>query len=132
VLSGKIDERGDNRQLILESVTSSLPEFNIKPKQRPTVLIELPRTGDYWADVAVMQRVDDVLRRHEGDADVVLLVSGESGLKRLRSRSRQIYWSPEVMDALHEIVGEGKVWVDGPRTEAMTHVREMVATAAVA
>jgi DNA polymerase III subunit alpha len=128
-LNGKIDERGDNRQLIIESVTSSLPEFRIKPKHRPTVLIELPRTGDYWADVAVMQRVDDVLRRHEGEADVVLLVPGKNGLRRLRSRSRQVYWSPEVVDALHEIVGEGKVWMDGTSADATSHAHEMVAVA---
>jgi DNA polymerase III subunit alpha len=130
VLTGKIDERGDNRQLILESVNSSLPEFNLKPKQRPTVLIELPRSGDYWADVAIMQQVDEVLRRHEGDADVVLLIPGETGLKRLRSRSRQIYWSPEVVDALHEVVGAGKVWLDGEGAVIESPDRQMAAAVA--
>ncbi|HVL26006.1 MAG TPA: DNA polymerase III subunit alpha [Thermomicrobiales bacterium] len=112
LFTGKIDERGDNRQLILESVTDTLPEFNIRPKARPTVQIQLPRSGDYWADVAVMQQVDAVLRRHEGDADVVLLIPGDGGLKRMRSRSRQVYWSEEVAEALCEIVGDGNVWLD--------------------
>ncbi len=38
VITGKLDERGEQKQIIVESVSSSLPEFNIRPKASPRVL----------------------------------------------------------------------------------------------
>lgn len=114
LLTGKLDERGDKRQIILESVSSSLPEFNIRPRAIPSVVIELSFRGDYWEDVSLMHRIDEVLKEHEGDSDVVLLVGQGAQRTRLRSRSRKITWSREVAIALHQIVGEGMAWLDDP------------------
>lgn len=114
VVSGKVDERGDQKQLILESVSSSLPEFNIRPKAAPKVMIELPLTGEYWQDVQLMQRLDDILRRNEGDAQVVLVVNQGGKLTRMRSRSRRVLWNEETASELEEIVGPGKAWLDRP------------------
>jgi len=108
-VTGKVDERGESRQIIIESISSSLPELNLRPHSTPSVFITLPRKGDYWADVAVMQEVDDVLKRHEGEARVVLLVPSDHGYRRLRSRTRQVTWSQELVEALEGIVGRGRV-----------------------
>jgi DNA polymerase-3 subunit alpha len=116
VVQGKIDERGDQKQVILESVSDSLPEFNMRPKIAPTVVIELPLTGEYWDDVQLMQRVDEVLRRNEGDAQVVLAVNDAGTLKRMRSRSRQITWNEETAAELEDIVGRGRAWMDRRET----------------
>jgi DNA polymerase-3 subunit alpha len=122
VVQGKIDERGDQKQVILESVSDSLPEFNIRPKLTPTVVIELPLTGEYWDDVRLMQRVDEVLRRNDGEAQVVLAVNDAGTLKRMRSRSRKITWNEETASELEEIVGPGRAWMD--RQEAVHEVGE--------
>jgi DNA polymerase-3 subunit alpha len=112
LFTGKIDERGDRRQIILENASSSLPEFNIRPKNSLTVVIQLPLTGDYWEDVSLMQRVDQVLQQNEGDAEVVLAISGGGNVTRLRSRSRRIAWTPEVSEELEAVIGQGSAWVD--------------------
>lgn len=114
LFTGQVDERGEKRQIILESVSSSLPEFNIRPKNRLTVLIELPLSGDYWEDVSLMHRLDEVLQQNSGEAEVVLLVSQQGKVTRLRSRSRSIAWTPEVAEELQAIVGSGRARVDVP------------------
>ncbi len=115
VITGKLDERGEQKQIILESVSSSLPEFNIRPKSAPRVVIELPLTGEYWEDVQLMQRLDDVIRQNEGDAEVVLIVDREGEPVRMRSRSRRINWTEETASELEAVVGRGRAWLD--RTE---------------
>lgn len=127
VVSGKVDERGDQKQIILESVSSSLPEFNIRPKEAPKVVIDLPVTGEYWEDVRLMQRLDEVLRANEGDADVILAVSQGGTLTRLRSRSRRIAWTAESASEIEEVVGKGRAWLDRPEVNL---AREEVSHAA--
>jgi DNA polymerase-3 subunit alpha len=125
LVHGKIDERGDQKQLILESVSDTVPEFNIRPKTVPTVVIELPLSGEYWDDVQLMQRVDEILRRNEGDAQVVLAVNEAGMLRRMRSRSRQIVWNEETASELEEVLGRGKAWLDGAGSReemGQTHV----------
>lgn len=127
VVHGKVDERGDQKQLILESVSSSLPEFDIRPKAAPKVMIELPLTGEYWQDVQVMQRVDDVLRMNEGDVQVVLLVRSGDTTVRLRSRTRKIAWTAEAAADLEEIVGAGKAWLERPQGAATPSAADIAA-----
>jgi DNA polymerase-3 subunit alpha len=117
VVNGKLDERGDQKQIILESVSSSLPEFNIRPRVAPTVVIELPLTGEYWDDVQLMQRLDDVLRENEGDAEVVLVVDKGGKLARLRSRSRRIAWNEESAAELEAVVGTGRARLDAGQAQ---------------
>ena len=124
VISGKLEERGDQKQIILESVSSSLPEFNIRPKTAPCVVIELPLTGEYWDDVNLMQRLDEVLRQNEGDAEVVLVVEREGQLTRMRSRSRRVVWNEESAAEIEAVVGSGKAWLD-PNTGVETAEAEM-------
>lgn len=112
LISGKLDERGEQKQIILESVSSSLPEFNIRPKSTPRVVIELPLTGEYWEDVQLMQRLDEVLRQNEGDAEVVLMVDREGERVRMRSRSRRIAWTEETASELEAVVGTGRARLD--------------------
>jgi len=112
--TGKLEERGERRQIVLESASDSLPEFNIRPKHALTVVVQLSLTGDYWQDVSLMQRVDEVLRHNEGDAEVVLAISSGGTVTRLRSRSRRISWSPEVSEELEQVIGANSAWVDRP------------------
>lgn len=110
--TGKLEERGERRQIVLESASNSLPEFNIRPKNALTVVVQLSLTGDYWQDVSLMQRVDEVLRHNEGDAEVVLAISSGGNVTRLRSRSRRITWSQEVSEELEQVIGANSAWVD--------------------
>ncbi|HEV2072611.1 MAG TPA: DNA polymerase III subunit alpha [Thermomicrobiales bacterium] len=105
LFTGKVDERGEKRQIIIESASSSLPELNVKPKSRLTVMIELPLCGDYWEDVSLMHKVDEVLRVNSGDAEVAFLVPHGGKVTRLRSRSRKITWTPEVAEELEAVLG---------------------------
>lgn len=127
VITGKLDERGEQKQIILESVSSSLPEFNIRPKAAPRVVIELPLTGEYWEDVQLMQRLDDVLRQNEGDAEVVLIVDREGEPVRMRSRSRRIAWTEETALELEAVVGRGRAWLDRTELQPVANAEATVA-----
>jgi hypothetical protein len=58
----------------------------------------------------LLQELDGVLRRHEGDNPVVFLVPMRSGQQRkLRSRSRSVEWSKELREQLLAIGGIASV-----------------------
>ena len=127
VFAGKVDERGESRQIILEEISDSLPQVSGPRGTEETVMIELVRTGDYWVDVERMQQLDETLKRYEGDRPVVLLVPGVEGVRRIRSRSRRLTWSGEAQEALRELAGVKRVWA-----EAVSQPRDLPRHAEVA
>lgn len=116
MFTGKIDERAERHQVILERATASLPEFNILPERPLTVMVCLPISGDYWRDVELMQRVDGVLKTHEGNVEVVLVIQDGGRPRRMRSRSRHVAWTAELAEELEELLGQGAAWMHRPET----------------
>jgi len=112
VFEAKIDDRGDKRQLILENANEELPIARPLPARHPQVALRLPASGNVWDDIGLMQEIDGVLRRHEGDCEVVLWVPRGSSRARFKSRSRRVEWSPELAEDLRTILGEDGVGVE--------------------
>lgn len=96
VFEVKIDERGENRQLILDALREDVPGPRRQETALPEVVIRLEASSDFWKDVERMQAIDEVLQIHEGShcVEIELVCGGD--VRRLRSRSRQVDWSPEL------------------------------------
>lgn len=120
VFVARTDDRGDKRQLILESVTTELPLSRTSEVQHPLVTIRLPATGNVWNDIDLMQQIDGALRSHEGDCEVVLYVPKGASMVRFKSRSRRVEWSPDLVEDLQHIMGEDRVAIDPALDRALT------------
>ncbi|HEU0163625.1 MAG TPA: OB-fold nucleic acid binding domain-containing protein, partial [Thermomicrobiales bacterium] len=113
--TAKIDERGESRQLILDSVTDELPEIKAVVTSGPTVAIQLPATSDVWSDIDIMQSIERVLRRYEGEQPVVFLVPTQGGNLRLKSRTRRVEWCDELVRDLDGVLGSNMVTIERPK-----------------
>ena len=53
-----------------------------------------------------MQQVDEILKRHEGQCVVVIVVpAGQQAVRHLKSRNRRVEWSRELEAELHSVPG---------------------------
>ncbi|MGB3330112.1 MAG: DNA polymerase III subunit alpha, partial [Thermomicrobiales bacterium] len=103
--TAKIDERGEQRQLILEAVTEELPVVKRAIAEGPSLAIRLPATPDVWSDIEIMQDIDAVLRQHEGSQPVIFEVHTLRGMRSMRSRTRKVELSRDLERAIGRIVG---------------------------
>lgn len=117
----KLDRRGDAPQLICETATLDFEASSSSPALRCAVHVSLPASHDVWADIELMHRVDEVLRRFEGDDAVVLALDRGDGTEcRLRSRSRLVEGSQDLEEALATIVGRERVAVERSPLERLS------------
>jgi len=107
--TAKIDERGEQRQLIMEAVTEELPVVKRAIAEGPSLAIRLPATPDVWSDIRVMQDIDAVLKQHEGSQPVIFEVHTLHGVRMLRSRTRKVELSRDLERAVGAIVGNAGV-----------------------
>jgi DNA polymerase-3 subunit alpha len=113
-VTAKVDRRGEAVQLICEQASTEL-SLQPPPPRRGAVHIRLKATPDVWADIQVMQEVDSVLRRFEGDDAVVLHLPLGSGEERvLRSRSRRVDASQALEHDLRALSGVADARVIAP------------------
>ncbi|MBA2246551.1 MAG: DNA polymerase III subunit alpha [Chloroflexia bacterium] len=112
VFGAKVDDRGEKRQLILESVSADLPLPQRSEAPRPEVTIRLPVSGDVWDDIDMMQDIDEVLRRHEGESEVILWVSRGRARARFKSRTRRVEWSVELVEELRTVMGDRRLEIE--------------------
>ncbi len=114
-VAAKVDRRGEATQLVCERARGNLEPIGVAAPQRATLRVRLTGSLDQWADVEVMHRVDAVLRRFEGEDDVVLLVPVGDGLERpLRSRSRRVEACDDLERELAMVAGVREVKVERP------------------
>jgi hypothetical protein len=77
------------------------------------VTLQLTATSELWQDIELMQRLDEIMRRHEGTSPLCLLVPNAGSLKRLRSRSRRVEWSDALAAELSALIGQQSVTLVG-------------------
>ncbi|MGI8403387.1 MAG: DNA polymerase III subunit alpha [Thermomicrobiales bacterium] len=131
--TAKIDERGESRQLIADQVTVDLPVVKKAISVGPTVSIRLPATPDVWSDISIMQSIEGVLRRFEGEQPVVFTIPLRTGTLQLKSRTRRVEWCKELVCDLELILGKGSVelqkHVSATRTMAKDDADDLAAVA---
>jgi len=114
----RLERRGEQWQLVCETATEEIAQ---KQEQaagsvaRRAVHVRLPATPDVWHDIHLMHEVDAILRRHEGDDDVIVHVRKNGTVVRLKSRTRRIEWGPELARELGTVLGSDGVSVENPR-----------------
>jgi len=69
----------------------------------------LPVSDDVWGDISVMQKVLEVMDRHEGSRPVDLLIREGVVLRRFRCRKRKVEWSEDLAEELSSVIGSGRV-----------------------
>ncbi len=109
-VTGKLDRRNEEAQIIADVVSRDLPEFEPRrSEQEPTVAVRLPGSEDVWSDISLMQQIDRVLRDHEGTIAIDFQLPRGARMIRLRSRSRRVEWSAEFQSELEAILGPSTV-----------------------
>ncbi|MGI8963465.1 MAG: DNA polymerase III subunit alpha, partial [Thermomicrobiales bacterium] len=101
----KVDERGEKQQLILEHAGADLPAPRTDRTPLPVVVVMLPSSAELWQDINTMQKIDDVLKRHEGQHPVEFHISMGMDTMQLRSRSRMVEWSESLEEDLADLLG---------------------------
>jgi DNA polymerase III subunit alpha len=105
-VQGKLDRRGESLQIVSETFSADIALGESGPEARDMVAVRFSFCPDPWADIRAMQRVDEILRRHEGSSPVVLEIPAAAGRWRvLRSRSHRAEWSPQLESELLSVPG---------------------------
>jgi DNA polymerase-3 subunit alpha len=112
-VTAKVDRRGDQLQLICETATDDISLEAKKPLPQRTVHVRLPSSDDVWGDIRVMQQVDEILKRYDGEDAVLLHVPTTNRVITLRSRSLKIEWSDALARELTDVVGQDGVKIEG-------------------
>ncbi len=105
----RVDRRGEKLQLVCESVSFDVSAKNEPPPPNRVVHLQIPVSADVWDDIRIMQAIDAILKRHEGDDGVVIHIPSGPNQVLLRSRTRRIEWSPELEQELSEILGISRI-----------------------
>jgi DNA polymerase-3 subunit alpha len=110
----KLERRGEQLQLVCETASTQVaPAVNQTPPR--SLHLRLPTTPDVWQDIRLMQTLDAILRRHEGDDNVVIHLPHGASSVTLRSRTLRVDWSSDLAGELHEVVGAERIELEEPR-----------------
>lgn len=114
-VTGKVDRRNDDVQIIVDTVSGDLPAFEVvTQREEPAISVTFSGSVNVWDDIALMQKVDQVLKEHEGTYEVELRLPRGSRVARLRSRSRRVEWSDDLKTELEAVLGVDSVELNGP------------------
>ena len=109
VVEGKVEERGDQNQLLLESLSATIPGKINRPTVLDTVVVSVSLTGDKWDDVAILQQLDDITSEFSGDHPLELRIRIGHEVRTFRSRSKRIEWTPACVEAIEAVTGQHSV-----------------------
>jgi DNA polymerase III subunit alpha len=108
---GRVDRRGDQIQLVCESVSDQIePEGEFESGREVHVSVSAADI-DTDAQIDLMQEIDAILQEHEGDDRLVIHLTVPSGDLELKSRSRKVEWSDALKIELEAVIGTGSVWL---------------------
>jgi DNA polymerase III subunit alpha len=103
---GRLERRGEALQIVCESLSTELPTGGPEVFEPDTILIRFRGGADSWAEIKAMQEVDAILKRHEGECQIIIEVPALSGLhRRMLSRTRRSEWSPALEHELRAVTG---------------------------
>jgi DNA polymerase-3 subunit alpha len=103
---GRLERRGEALQIVCESLTAELPTAAPDIFEPESIVIRFRRGADSWTEIKAMQQVDEILKRHEGESQVIIEIPASAGLRcRMVSRTRRSDWSLALERELHAIPG---------------------------
>ena len=75
----------------------------------------IPSSEDVWQDIRLMQKIDAILDRFDGEDQVVIHLGGQPKPIALKSRKHRIEWSRRLEEALRDVLESEKIQVEEPR-----------------
>jgi DNA polymerase-3 subunit alpha len=114
-VTAKIDRRNEQLQLICESATADLSAIGEEPVPCRTVHVYVPTSEDVWADIRLMQEIDQLLGQFDGDDEVVIHVPFNGHRIALLSRKHRVDWCDRLGEALSDLLGQDGIEVEEPR-----------------
>ncbi len=103
---GRLDRRGEQLQIVCETVSNDLSAIQSAEDTSDSIAIHFQPAVDSWGEIRAMQQVDEILKRHEGQCVVVIVVpAGQQAVRHLKSRNRRVEWSRELEAELHSVPG---------------------------
>lgn len=120
-ISGRVDRRNDQLQIIIDTLTDDLPDFARLRRREPEihVALRLAVSSDVWGDIGVMKRVDQVLRQHEGSTVLEIQLPQGTSIVKLRSRSRMVEWSSDLKNEIEALAGIQSVSLVHPAMQSV-------------
>jgi DNA polymerase-3 subunit alpha len=113
--TAKLDKRGDQLQLVCESISAEITAIVAPPAPTRTVHLTIPSSEDVWHDIRLMQQIDAILDRFDGQDQVVIHLGETRKQVALKSRKHRIEWSRGLEDALRDVLELEKIKVEEPR-----------------
>ncbi len=112
-VAAKIDRRNDQLQLICDTATDDLSELGeVELFPFKTVHLSIPVSEDVWADIRLLQAIDDLLGQHEGDDQVVIHLPMGEGRVALRSRKHRVESGETLASALKSVLGDDGIKIE--------------------
>jgi DNA polymerase-3 subunit alpha len=113
-ITAKIDLRNEKLQLICETVTDDLSELGEEPEPSRTVHLSLPVSRDVWADIRMLQSIDQLLTQFEGDDQVVIHLPKGKGRVALKSRKHRVESGEALRRAFAGMINGGEMRIEDP------------------
>lgn len=109
VVEGKLEERVDQTQVVLQSLSTEIPGRVIRKPELDTVIVRVKLSGDTWEDVRLLQRIQFLVDEFPGENPLELAVIVAGNVTTYRSKSKQVEYSPEFARELERIAGTGAI-----------------------
>ncbi|MGI8474838.1 MAG: DNA polymerase III subunit alpha [Thermomicrobiales bacterium] len=111
-ITAKIDKRGEQTQLVCETASREITLAVTVTGPERTLHLTLPGSHDVWDDIRLMQAVDEVLARHDGEDPVVIHLPSGGGTLALRSRKHRVECNDILAGELRALLSSERVWVE--------------------
>ena len=114
VFEGKAEDRGEQKQLLIDAMHSNLPGIVESSPVIDPVVITVKLTGNQWDDIALLQQLSDVTSEFGGEHPLELMVHINGSVRLHRSRSQRVEWSPVFVKAVEALVGANAIRLTHP------------------
>jgi DNA polymerase-3 subunit alpha len=112
-VTGKVDRRNDQLQVIVEAISLDVEPFVPEPPHR-RILLRIPRSDDYWRDVEILQQIDSILSEHDGTDRVEFELEIQGKSIRIANRKHRVEWDENLAAELQSALGLDHIQVSEP------------------
>jgi DNA polymerase-3 subunit alpha len=112
-VTGRVDRRNDQIQIVCERVSTDVKPIDPDPPSR-LVRILLNPTSDYWKDVEVLQRLDLLLSEHVGHDRIEFEVPLNGKHVRVAASKHRVEWDDALAEQIRNTVQNARITVDIP------------------
>ncbi len=116
-VTGKLDRRNDQLQLIADRVTKDIKPIEADPPSR-TIRLGLPEATDYWRDVELLQKLDTILAEHDGFDRIEFELNVGGRRVRVANGKHRVDWDDHLANQIVEAIENITIRVEDIREVA--------------